>query len=58
MLAATDESIKKLEFELHLYFCIYNIHPNLKKLSTVDKPSSEAFKKYLETKGADLSGTS
>jgi hypothetical protein len=47
-----------MEFELNIYFCIYNIHPNLKKQATIDRASSEAFKKYLDTKGADLSGTS
>lgn len=34
------------------------MHPNLKKSNIVDKSSTEAFKKYLDTKGADLSSTS
>jgi hypothetical protein len=37
-----------------VYFCIYNIHPNLKKQHTMDHASSVAFKKYLDTKAADL----
>jgi LisH domain-containing protein ARMC9 len=53
-----DEASKKLEFELNVYFCIYNIHPCLKKQPTIDKANAEAFKKYLDTKGADLSETS
>lgn len=50
-----DEMVRKLEFEINIYFCVYNIHPFLKKQATIDKANAEAFKKYLDTKGADLS---
>ena len=53
--STTDEFLKRFEFDLNIYFCIYNIHPMLKKQATMDKASVEAFKKYLDTKGADLS---
>lgn len=55
--ATGDESVKKLEFELNVYFCIYHIHPNLKRQQTMDHHSSVAFKKYLDTKAADLNLT-
>lgn len=58
MLSGGDDATRRLEFELNIYFCIYNIHPFLKKQATIDKPSVEAFKRYLDTKGAELSGTS
>jgi hypothetical protein len=53
-----DDPIRKFEFELNIYFCIYNIHPHLKKQPSIDKTSADAFKRYLDTKGADLSETS
>ncbi len=54
MWTSNEETVRKLEFELQVYFCIYNIHPNLKKQHTMDHASSVAFKKYLDTKAADL----
>jgi len=30
----------------------------LKRLPAIDRPSADAFKKYLDTRGADLSETS
>ena len=49
-----DEIVRKLEFELQVYFCIYNIHPNLKKQHSMNQSAALAFKKYLESKRADL----
>ena len=45
-----DEGAKKMEFDLQVYFCIYNVHPYLKKQHTLDQHGAAAFKKYLETK--------
>lgn len=48
----SDLSLKKLEFELNVYFCIYTIHPSIKKGTQMDRSSSQAFKKYIDAKGS------
>lgn len=50
----TDDNSRKVEFDLSVYFCIYNVHPHLKKQSTLDHANAAAFKKYLETKAPEL----
>ena len=46
-----EPSVRKLEFELNIYFCIYPIHPCIKKASCMDKTNAEAFRKYIDNKG-------
>lgn len=50
----SDEGARRLEFDLHVYFCIYSVHPNLKKQNVLDHGSSNAFKKYLETRAPEV----
>jgi hypothetical protein len=49
-----DETARRLEFDLQVYFCIYNVHPHLKRQGTLDHSSSAAFKKYLETRAPEM----
>jgi hypothetical protein len=51
---STDESARRLEFDLQVYFCIYNVHPHLRRQHTLDNGSSVAFKKYLETRAPEM----
>jgi len=53
-----DVNCCKLEFYLQIYFLIYNIHPLFKKSQFLDKNIVIKYKKYLETKGSELSKTS
>lgn len=46
-----------MEFELNVYFCIYGIHPSLRRQNSIDKSCTEAFKRYLDSKGSELSNT-
>ncbi len=46
-----DEKTAKLEFYLHVYFAIYNIHPLFKKSQNIDKNNMNYFKNYIDTKG-------
>lgn len=52
-----DINCCKLEFYLQIYFLIYPIHPLFKKSQFLDKNTVAKFKKYLETKGSELSKT-
>ena len=52
-----DLNCCKLEFYLQIYFLIYPIHPLFKKSQFVDKNTLAKYKKYLETKGSELSKT-
>jgi hypothetical protein len=62
----TDYDCKKLEFNLHIYFVVYVMHPyNKSRLSQPAgslerqlKQEQAEFKMFLDTKGADLSKTS
>lgn len=53
-----DLNCCKLEFYLQIYFLIYPIHPLFKKTQFLDKNTVLKYKKYLETKGSELSKTS
>lgn len=58
-LQGSDEGLRRFEFELQIYFCIYGIHPHLgKKQASIDQKSSDAFKRFLETRGSEFSETS
>lgn len=58
-LQGTDEHLRRFEFELQIYFCIYGIHPHLgKRQASIDQKSSDAFKRFLETRGSEFSETS
>lgn len=52
-----DINCCKLEFYLQIYFLIYQIHPLFKKSQFLDKNTVIKYKKYLETKGSELSKT-
>ena len=52
-----DMNCCKLEFYLQIYFLIYPIHPLFKKSQFLDKNTVLKYKKYLETKGSELSKT-
>ena len=53
-----NESARKLELDVNVYFCIYNVHPHLNnhitKDSKLDHSSANAFKKYLETRASEM----
>lgn len=57
-----DMKAVKLDFYIHIYFTIFNLHPMTKKSSVgvqkEFKKRKEWFKIYLDTKGKDLSETS
>jgi hypothetical protein len=63
-LKETDYDCKKLEFNLHIYFVVYVVHPynkNRQSQSIMEKElkrEQSDFKLFLDTKGADLSKTS
>jgi hypothetical protein len=58
-LQGTDEHLRRFEFELQIYFCIFGIHPHLgKRQASIDQKSSDAFKRFLETRGSEFSETS
>lgn len=47
-----DESAKKLEFYIQIYFLIYEIHPKTgKKNGVMGKNTVTFFKSYLESRG-------
>lgn len=50
-----SQALKKLEFELQIYFCIFSVHPFAfgynKKNQSIDRNSLEAFKKFIDSKG-------
>lgn len=53
-----DESAKKLEFYIQIYFLIYEIHPKTgKKNGVMGKNTVTFFKSYLESRGQELSKT-
>jgi len=62
---STDEFCNKLEFYIHLYFVVYNVHPfskknlqrNKKHDTSLDRQEVQAFKHYLDTKGPKLAQT-
>lgn len=61
-LKESDYNCKKLEFNLHIYFVVFVMHPYNKG----HRPANEKelrreqadFKQFLDTKGSDLSKTS
>lgn len=48
----------KLEFNLEVYFLIYEIHPINNRSEKIEKKKIEHFKKYLDSNGAKLSQVS
>lgn len=52
-----DVNCCKLEFYLQIYFLIYPIHPLFKTSQFLDKNTVLKYKKYLESKGSELSKT-
>ncbi|KAI8848511.1 hypothetical protein BC829DRAFT_393725 [Chytridium lagenaria] len=59
-LRESDPLYQRMEFQLSIYFAIFPLHPNVnqsaaKKVSV--QKSMEAFKHFLETRGADLCKT-
>lgn len=52
--------LQEMEFYLNIYFAIYTIHPHIRHKggARVDlSKAMEAYKMFLETRGADLSKT-
>lgn len=60
----TNYDCKKLEFNFHIYFVVYVVHPSNKTRGQQAvqerelKREQSEFKQFLDTKGADLSKTS
>lgn len=55
------QALKKLEFELNVYFCVYSVHPcttGSSKKTQVDRAAGEALKKYIDSKGPEVSDES
>lgn len=52
---------KKIEFNIHIYFVVYVMHPYNKHRPATEKELKKEqadFKQFLDTKGSDLSKTS
>ncbi len=62
----TNYECKKIEFNLHIYFVVYIMHPYNKNRGQMSQAVQERelkreqadFKQFLDTKGSDLSKTS
>ena len=51
------EPNSKLEFYLHVYFLIYQIHPSLGRAHHIPKEHMAHFKDYIDSKGNELAKT-